>query len=130
MHGYEMISELAERTGGAWRPSPGSVYPTLQALEDEGLVSVQADGGKRLFVLSDLGRRTTTEPDTPAPWTELDTTAPEDTPDDLTLREATGQLIGALDQVLVAGTPQQKTRAAEAVHEARRSVYRILSGDN
>lgn len=53
MHGYEMIQEIAERSGGAWKPSPGSVYPTLQLLEDEGLIASESEGGKKLFALTD-----------------------------------------------------------------------------
>ena len=58
MHGYEIIGELTERTDGLWRPSPGSIYPTLQLLEDEGLVTAQADeaGGKRRYALTEEGR--------------------------------------------------------------------------
>src|SRR5215475_12080019 len=56
MHGYEMIQELEERTGGMWRPSPGAVYPALQLLEDQGLVTADAEAGKRLFYLTDSGR--------------------------------------------------------------------------
>lgn len=53
MHGYEMIQEIAERSGGAWKPSPGSVYPTLQLLEDEGLIASESEGGKKLFALTE-----------------------------------------------------------------------------
>lgn len=56
MHGYEMIQEIAERSGGAWKPSPGSVYPTLQLLEDEGLIASETEGGKKLFSLTEAGR--------------------------------------------------------------------------
>src|SRR5438067_13394684 len=56
MHGYEMIQELEERTDGVWRPSPGAVYPALQLLEDQGLVTADAGAGKRLFSLTDAGR--------------------------------------------------------------------------
>ncbi|MEU5098129.1 PadR family transcriptional regulator, partial [Streptomyces sp. NPDC020996] len=56
MHGYEMIQEIAERSGGAWKPSPGSVYPTLQLLEDEGLIVSESEGGKKLFSLTGAGR--------------------------------------------------------------------------
>src|SRR6476661_9381534 len=55
-HGYDVIQRLEEKTAGAWRPSPGSVYPTLQLLEDEGLVrSVERDG-KRVYAISQAGR--------------------------------------------------------------------------
>src|ERR1700731_1843201 len=57
MHGYQIIQELTERSGGAWRPSPGSVYPTLQQLEDEGLVrAVQTEAGRRVHELTEAGR--------------------------------------------------------------------------
>ena len=56
MHGYEIISELESRTDGVWRPSPGSVYPTLQLFEDEGLVTSDEYGGKRRYQLTDEGR--------------------------------------------------------------------------
>jgi DNA-binding PadR family transcriptional regulator len=56
MNGYQIIQEIATRSGGAWKPSPGSVYPTLQALEDEGLVGVEADGGGRTYTLTNAGR--------------------------------------------------------------------------
>src|SRR5262245_33583576 len=55
MHGYEMIQQLDERTGGIWKPSPGSVYPTLQMLEDEGLVTSTQSEGRKLFTLTDEG---------------------------------------------------------------------------
>src|SRR3954465_239633 len=69
MHGYEMIQEIAERSGGAWKPSPGSVYPTLQLLEDEGLIASASEGGKKLFSLTDDGR-TAAEEGPEAPWEE------------------------------------------------------------
>ena len=72
MHGYEMIQELEGRTHGLWRPSPGSVYPTLQLLEDEGLVEHEEERGKRRFRLTDEGREAADERGTgPAPWEEV-----------------------------------------------------------
>ena len=56
MHGYDLIRELENRSGGAWRPSPGSIYPTLQMLEEEGLIAGQDQDGKRVFTLTDTGR--------------------------------------------------------------------------
>src|SRR5919198_5988510 len=56
MHGYDLIRELEQRSGGAWRPSPGSIYPTLQMLEEEGLISGEDQDGKRVFSLTDAGR--------------------------------------------------------------------------
>src|SRR4051812_49795903 len=62
MHGYEMIQELEERTGGRWTPSAGSIYPTLQLLEDEGLVTAEEGDGKRGFSLTDSGKEAVPEP--------------------------------------------------------------------
>ena len=71
MHGYEMIQEIAERSSGLWRPSPGSVYPTLQLLVDEGLiVATESEGSKRLFELTDDGRAAAEKVETP-PWDEI-----------------------------------------------------------
>ena len=56
-NGYQIMSEIEERSGGAWRPSPGAVYPALQQLADEGLVEAEESGGRRTFSLTDAGRR-------------------------------------------------------------------------
>ncbi|MFF5260247.1 PadR family transcriptional regulator [Actinomadura viridis] len=125
MHGYEMIQELDERTGGVWRPSPGSVYPTLQMLEDEGRVTSEEQGGKRLFSLSEAGREEAAGQDA-APWEEVTEAAGENA---LRGREAVGQLMGALHQVMSVGSESQKTRALEVVNDARRRLYGILADD-
>ena len=71
MHGYEMIQEIAARSDNLWKPSPGSVYPTLQLLEDEGLiVATETEGSKKLFELTDEGRAAVEKIETP-PWTEI-----------------------------------------------------------
>ncbi|TDC63613.1 PadR family transcriptional regulator [Actinomadura sp. GC306] len=125
MHGYEMIQELDARTGGVWRPSPGSVYPTLQMLEDEGLVSSQEQGGKRLFSLTEAGREVTSAQAT-APWDEVTAEAGENV---VRGREAIGQLMGALQQVMAVGSETQKARALDVVNDARRRLYGILADD-
>ena len=55
MHGYQIMQAMSDRTGGAWRPSPGAVYPTIAQLEDEGLVTTQEEGGRRLVTLTSEG---------------------------------------------------------------------------
>ncbi|WP_030175167.1 PadR family transcriptional regulator [Spirillospora albida] len=125
MHGYEMIQELDGRTGGVWRPSPGSVYPTLQLLEDEGLVSSREEGGKRLFSLTATGGEEAAK-QTIAPWDEVAEAAGENV---LRGREAIGQLMGALHQVMAVGSEAQKARALDVVNDARRRLYGILADD-
>ncbi|POM25629.1 Transcriptional regulator YqjI [Actinomadura rubteroloni] len=125
MHGYEMIQELDSRTGGVWRPSPGSVYPTLQMLEDEGLITGAEQGGKRLFSLTETGRADAGAQNA-APWDEVTAAAGENA---LRGREAVGQLMGALHQVMAVGSEEQKARALDVVNDARRRVYGILADD-
>ncbi|AHI00651.1 PadR family transcriptional regulator [Kutzneria albida] len=126
MHGYEMIQELAERTGGLWKPSPGSVYPTLQLLADEGLITASEDGGKRLFTLTELGTEEATKQAAAKPWEDM---AGEPDQDALQLHSALTQLFMAVDQITQAGTEDQKARAVEAVNEAKRKIYGLLAED-
>ena len=102
MHGYEMIQEIAERSNDLWKPSPGSVYPTLQLLEDEGLiVAAQSEGSKKLFELTDDGKAAAEKIET-APWTEITEGAD---PAQVNLRAALGQLFGAVAQSANAASP-------------------------
>jgi DNA-binding PadR family transcriptional regulator len=124
MHGYEMIQELEDRSGGLWRPSPGSIYPTLQLLEDEGLVTSEEVEGKRTFALTDSGRA---EADRLAsekpPWDRLEEA---DSPQ-VKLHEAAFQVGAAAMQVAHAGSEEQVKSALEALAEARRRIYAILA---
>jgi DNA-binding PadR family transcriptional regulator len=122
MHGYEMIQEITERSGELWRPSPGSVYPTLQLLVDEGLITDEGQGSRRLYALTDEGRAAAAKIETP-PWEQI---ARDADPKDVNLRDAIGQLMGATVQVAQAATDSQKTRAVEVLNEARRELYAIL----
>ena len=124
MHGYEMIQEIGERSGGYWRPSPGSVYPTLQLLADEGLVtSSDGSGSKRLFELTDEGREAVAKQGETPPWEQI---ARDVDQDDVNLREAAGLLMGAMFQVGNAASPAQKARAVDVINGARRELYAIL----
>lgn len=121
-HGYEIIGEISERSGGFWHPSPGSIYPTLQLLADEGLVHGSEDNGKRLFELTDEGRAAAGKIETP-PWEHF---AQEADPNELRLRKATHALMVATKQVSQVGSSDQRARATEALDEARRTLYGIL----
>ncbi|HWE91322.1 MAG TPA: PadR family transcriptional regulator [Pseudonocardiaceae bacterium] len=126
MHGYEMIQEIAERSGGFWRVSPGSVYPTLQLLADEGLIisGEESGSGKRLFSLTDAGRSAAEKQDATPPWEQL---ADDIDPNEVGLREAAGLLITAVTQVSQAASSEQKAQAVKALNEARQRLYLILA---
>jgi DNA-binding PadR family transcriptional regulator len=123
MHGYEMIQQIAERSNGLWRPSPGSVYPTLQLLADEGLIAgSETEGSKKLFELTDEGRAAAEKVQTP-PWDEI---AEGVEPGQVNLRAAIGQLFGAVAQSAHIATAEQQQRIIDIVNDARREIYTIL----
>lgn len=127
MHGYEMIQEIGERSGGAWRPSPGSVYPTLQLLEDEGHITSQSEGGKKLFTLTESGR-TEAESGPEAPWEEAGRGVDWESINEI--RQAGFGLMEAFGQVWKTGTPEQRQKALAVTNEARKKLYLILAGDD
>ncbi|AXK34443.1 PadR family transcriptional regulator [Streptomyces armeniacus] len=127
MHGYEMIQEIAERSGGTWKPSPGSVYPTLQLLEDEGLITSASEGGKKLFSLTEAGR-TEAESGPEAPWEEAGRGVDWEAMNEI--RKAGGGLIEAFKQVWSTGTPEQREKALGVVNEARKKLYLILAEED
>ena len=119
MHGYEMIQELDDRTGGIWRPSPGSVYPTLQLLEDEGLITSETSDGRKRFTLTDAGREEAAKATETPPWAQY---ADDDTMSTLSeFRKASFGVMNALSQVGFSGTDEQRARALEVLAETRRS---------
>ena len=129
MHGYQIITELSERSGGIWRPSPGSVYPTLQQLQDEGLVTGSEQDGRRTFSLTDTGRQqaAAAADGKQAPWDQM---TADDHDGAARLRERVAQAAAALVQISAAGTDQQLARAEQLVADLTRSLYRILADDD
>jgi DNA-binding PadR family transcriptional regulator len=128
MHGYQIMRELGERSGGVWRPSPGSIYPTLQQLEDEELVRAETgDGGRRVYALTEAGRGAQqAAAGAPAPWEEVRS---EGDSSALELRDLVRQVVAAARQVVHAGEAAQIAQAKDVLKEARRSLYRILAED-
>jgi len=125
MHGYEMIKEIEERTGGAWTPSAGSIYPTLQMLEDEGLIQGEESEGKRRFSLTDGGRAEHDEKSGEvAPWDAVTAGA---APEQMQLRASVGKLHHAVGQVFHAADAEQQKRVRELLDETRRKIYGILA---
>ena len=125
-NGYGLMQEIEARSNGAWRPSPGSVYPALSQLEDEGLVRATESGGRKLFELTDAGRTYVTEnaDELGTPWEQVG--GDESVGEMRTLVFSVG---AAVMQVVQAGTPEQVAEAAKVLEETRRSLYRILAGD-
>ena len=125
MHGYQIITELTERSGGEWRPSPGSVYPTLQALEDQGLVIADKAEGRRVFRLTPEGAvEADAAGDGPAAWEVASRGANRSLVD---LRDLMTEVAVATVQVGKAGSESQVKAVAEILAETRRRIYLILA---
>jgi DNA-binding PadR family transcriptional regulator len=129
-NGYQIIQEIAERSGGVWQPSPGSVYPALQQLEDEGLIQAETpEGSRRRYALTGEGREyvDTHADEMRAPWDEVAGSVGADA---IELRDLIGQLAMAGVQVVRAGTPAQVTQAHKILTDARRKLYAILAAED
>lgn len=126
MHGYQLMQAIADRSGGRWTPSPGAIYPALNLLEDEGLVTVAAESGRRVATLTDEGRALVA--DNRDVWTDPFSgfESARSGPD---LRSLLEQLHGATRQVGRAGTAEQVTAAAEILSSARRRMYLLLADE-
>jgi DNA-binding PadR family transcriptional regulator len=121
MHGYEMMQELEARTGGAWRPSAGSIYPTLQQLEDEGLVRSEEVGDRRRYTLTDAGREEAGRREGPPPWESQGATGGGGD-----LREAAFRGAAAVMQAASTGTDEQVAQVREILVDARQRIYAVL----
>jgi DNA-binding PadR family transcriptional regulator len=127
-NGYALMQEIEERSGGAWRPSPGSVYPALQQLEDEGLIRPDEAGGRKAFALTDAGREAVEQRgDAPLPWEEA---ARGPGGEGAELRRLIGGLAAAAMQVAQVGTPDQAAEARRLLEDTRRALYRLLADED
>ena len=129
-NGYQIIQEIGDRSGGVWRPSPGSVYPALQQLEDEGLIRAEAsEGGRRAYVLTDEGQAyVAAHPDElRAPW---DVVAGSAGGAAIEMRRLIGQVAMAAFQVASAGSEAQLSQARKILTDSRKALYRILAADD
>lgn len=126
MHGYQIIHEIEERSGGSWKPSAGSVYPTLQLLADEGLISAEESNGRKIYSLTDEGRDAVADADTSAPWESTGSTASSGF---TALPKAGIELAQAAAQVGRSGSQEQIQQAVTVLDEARRRLYSILAQD-
>jgi DNA-binding PadR family transcriptional regulator len=125
-NGYQIMQEVEERSDGVWRPSPGSVYPALAQLEDEGLIRSHESDGRKLYAITDDGRARVAErpADATAPWAQASGAVSDQT------HELVGQMrqvVHAFTQVLATGSKAQAAKAREVLDGARRDLYRILA---
>ncbi|WP_298226949.1 PadR family transcriptional regulator [Gryllotalpicola sp.] len=127
MHGYQIIAEIEQRSGGAWKPSAGSVYPTLQLLADEGLISAAEGDGRKTYSLTEAGQaEADASADRAAPW---EASGPRDLPGMGALPKAAMELAQAAAQLRRTGTPEQVKQAVTVLDETRRKLYSILAQD-
>lgn len=127
-NGYQPIQRIRERSHGVWSPSPGSVYPALQQLEDEGLVRGQESGGSRTYRLTEAGRAYADErrDDLAEPWAEVARSVPADRHE---LRLAWDRLGEAFAQLACVADDRQVAAARRLLQETRRAIFRILADD-
>jgi len=127
-NGYGLMQEVEERSGGLWRPSPGSVYPALSQLEDEGLVRATEREGRKAFTLTDEGSAHV-EANREQMGTPWDTVGKGGSSGVVELHEAFHAMAAASMQVAKTGSDKQLAAAKEIVDDARRGLYRLLAGD-
>ena len=126
MHGYQIIHEIEERSGGSWKPSPGSVYPTLQLLADEGFIRAEESNGRKTYSLTEEGRQVADAAAGKAPW---ESQGAKDSGRATALPKAGIDLAHAAAQVGRTGTAEQVEQAVAVLDDARRKLYTILAQD-
>jgi DNA-binding PadR family transcriptional regulator len=132
MHGYQIIQEIAERSGGLWQPSPGSIYPVLQQLEDEGLILIEQTEGRKVANLTEAGRAYVEEnwAELEAVWDALMNNNVDESTQEMRNLFVTVKQIGvAAKQVAKVGTANQLAEARKVLGDARRRLYLILAED-
>ncbi|HEY2937687.1 MAG TPA: PadR family transcriptional regulator [Gaiellaceae bacterium] len=127
-NGYQMMQEIEQRSGGVWRPSPGSVYPALAQLEDEGLVHLEERDGRRTYVLTDAGRAYVEErrDELVAPWEEMSDSVDDDVTSLFREMRQVGMAAGQIGHV---GSAHQITEARSVLANTRRALYSLLAED-
>nr|WP_253202267.1 PadR family transcriptional regulator [Subtercola sp. PAMC28395] len=135
MHGYQIIHEIEERSGGSWKPSAGSVYPTLQLLADEGLIEASESNGRKTYTLTDAGRESVASAESSTPFDTTGSTgstgsgSSSESKRFAALPKAGVELAQAAAQVGRTGSPEQVKQAVTVLEEARRRLYSILAQD-
>lgn len=125
-NGYQMIQDIEQRSRGVWRPSPGSVYPALQQLEDEGLVTANESGGSRTYQLTEEGREQAARHAEEAPWEEVARSVSDDRHE---LRLLWAQLNEAFAHLVRTAGDRQVEEAKQLIKKTRKAVFQILAED-
>jgi DNA-binding PadR family transcriptional regulator len=127
-NGYQIMQEIEQRSGGVWRPSPGSVYPALAQLEDEGLVRLEERDGRRTYFLTDAGNAYVEErgEDLAAPWEEMSESVDDDVAALFREMRQVGMAAGQIGQM---GSAHQIAEARDLLANARRALYSLLAED-
>lgn len=128
-NGYQVIQQITDKSGGAWKPSPGSVYPTIQQLEDEGLVEADDERGRRALRLTEAGAAYCADnaAELEAVWVPFQEPASTAGQPNADFKAEVGQVMGAVWQVVTTGSEPQRAAAVEVLVEARRKLYGILA---
>ena len=126
INGYQVIQQIADRTDGVWKPSPGSVYPTIAQLQDEGLVE-DAPTGRKAIQLTAEGRAyvEANPEELAAVWAPFAEQVDDD--EAVNFKQVIGQTVGAIVQVATTGTPDQRQKAIEILGDTRRRLYGLLA---
>ncbi len=125
-NGYQIMQEVEERSDGVWRPSPGSTYPALAQLEDEGLIRSEEIDGRKLFQLTEAGREYVNErgEDKPAPWEQMSGDVSDQAHE---LGRLIREVASAFTQVVKTGSEAQMGEARKVLTRTRKDLYRILA---
>jgi DNA-binding PadR family transcriptional regulator len=118
-HGYDIITELENKSNGRYRPSPGSVYPTLTLLEEGGYITGDTADGKRVFTITERGRELLTKKPADA--------GTDDDDDGIDLRSSAMKLGAAVMQAARASDAASQQKVRDILDTARREIYKILA---
>ena len=129
VNGYQVIQQITDKSSGAWRPSPGSVYPTIQQLEDEGLVETDDERGRRSLRLTSEGSTYCAEnaDELAAVWAPFEAAESAWPGEHADIKAEIPQVMSAVWQIVVSGDDTQRRAAVEVLVDARRRLYGILA---
>lgn len=130
-HGYSLIQQIAERSNGSWAPSPGSIYPVLQQLEDEGHIEFERVDGRKTASLTESGAKYIADNRDALgdPWASDQAAREAEAAESAGLAAVTKSMNSAAKQVLADGSPTQQAKAAELIADTRRKLYALLAED-